>query len=395
MTTERSAKHRRDRLPGRRQRGYRIRPADGPLVHGILTTRPGAAFSGATARQRLPMAVEARLLPVRYRDPQPDRARRHGRDLPRHRRGARADGRGQGARRGATRRSRHPGALHARGLSRPPALRSTERRHDLRRRRVARTPVHRHGVPRRRLGRGRASRRARPPRPGARVARAGGARARRRSRRRDRPPRRQARATCSSTETEPARRRLRDRERGRDGLAHAHRHGARDRLVPLAGAGAGGARHTGERPLRARGGRVRAPHGRAAVQGRHRGGRSGGARQRPGAGDQRAAARPAAELDHVFARALAKRPEERYASAAELVAAVRDALHAGRADAGFAAPARSDLAPARVDPAGRDPARAPRRRARARRAARGGRRAAGARRDDRPHRHRARARRGR
>ena len=76
--------------------------------------------------------------------------------------------------------------------------------------------------------------------------------------------------------------------------AHAHRHGARDRLVPLTGAGAG-ERAT---PASDRYGLAVVAFellaGERPFKGRHRGGRSGGARQRSRAGDQRAAARPAA-----------------------------------------------------------------------------------------------------
>ena len=98
------------------------------------------------------------LLPPRYRDPDADRLRRHGRDLPSRGLRARTGRRDQGARRAVRARSVAPPTVHARGAGRGAALGRSEHGHDLRRRRVAGAAVHRHGVPGRRLARGPAAR---------------------------------------------------------------------------------------------------------------------------------------------------------------------------------------------------------------------------------------------
>ena len=103
----------------------------------------------------------------------------------------------------------------------------------------------------------------------------------------------------------------------------------------------------------------------------------GGGRTRQRAGPARSGASAACPRARPRLRARAREgPGGPRPVRAEFVAALRDALDAGESRTQvLAAAARGDLAPARVDPAGRDPARAPRRRARARCAARGGRRA--------------------
>ena len=195
---------------------------------------------------------------------------------------------------------------------------------------------------------------------------AGRGRARRRARKGRRPPRRQAREPPLRRRRSAAGRRLRDREGDRrhpgyDGAGDDPRHGR----LPRARAGSRPGDDGGERPLRARRRRLRAPYRRAAVRPRLGDRRGGRADPRPGAARLRTGPLAPAAVDPVFARALAKNPVHRYPSSAAFVdgAARGAARHSPAAGPAPAPPAQ--------EPAGRPRARRrrPLRRGRARRGA--------------------------
>ena len=160
----------------------------------------------------------------------------------------------------------------------------------------------------------------------ARLARAGRGGARRRARERDRPPRRQAGEPAARQRRARQGRRLRRRQRGRPRLAHRGGHRRRHRRLPGAGAGARRAGHARERPLRARGRRLRVLDGQAALRARVLDRRGAGARERPDPAGLGLNPELPPELDDALARGLAKEPEHRYDSPADLVHALRDAL---------------------------------------------------------------------
>ena len=85
---------------------------------------------------------------------------------------------------------------------------------------------------------------------------------------RDRPSRRQAGEPLARQRRSRQGRRLRRRERGRPRLLHRGRHGRRHGRIPRARAGSRRTGHAGERPLRARGRRLRAPDRQAPVRAR-------------------------------------------------------------------------------------------------------------------------------
>jgi hypothetical protein len=116
----------------------------------------------------------------------------------------------------------------------------------------------------------------------------------------------------------------------------------RHRRLPLARAGTGRAGNRGERPLQPRGGRVRAPRGRAALRLGLADG--GGARHATDAVPSISSVKRElpATLDPVFRRALAKDPAARYASAAAFVRDLRAALQWEEADAVWVLPTRSN-----------------------------------------------------
>ena len=287
------------------------------------------------------------------------RPRRHGRDLPRDRRGARPRGGGQGARRRATPRTPlrerfRREALAAARLSgnrnivtifdvdehdgRPmivmeysPAARSSER--------LARV--------------------ARAAGAGARLARGRGGGARRRARRRGRPPRREAgepaarrRAATSTSPTSGSRARRGSTRSRRRGRSSAPRATSRRSRRAASGATAASDRYAlavvawellaGTRPFEPTRRRPRRPRtSTTPVPSLH-------------------AANPSLprSLDAVFDRALAKDPRARYPSAAEFVGDLRRALHdeqrrdldrTRRAPRDAAAPASAPRAPRSVD----------------------------------------------
>ncbi len=118
--------------------------------------------------------------------------------------------------------------------------------------------------------------------------------------------------------------RLRNRERGRAALADADRHGARDGGLPLAGAGAWRARDSGQRSLLARGRGLRAADGRRPFE-------SESPTAEATAHVQAEVPSISPQLDPVFRRALAKDPQARFETAADFVAALREALEGGAA----------------------------------------------------------------
>ena len=225
----------------------------------------------------------------------PDRTRSDGRHLRRDRRGSRPKGRCQAARRALRARRRHQGAVQTRGPGRGAALGPARGRDDLRRRRVGGAAVHRHGAPRRRVARAAhpTGRRA-ASRAGARVARAGSDGSRRSARPRDRPSRRQAGEPAPERARRGAGGGFRDRERGRAPLADADRHGARHRRLPLARASSRSPLGPGERPLRARGRRLRAAQRPPALRARVDDRRGCGARQCADSVDRRVLQEPPA-----------------------------------------------------------------------------------------------------
>ena len=115
----------------------------------------------------------------------------------------------------------------------------------------------------------------------ARLARAGRCGARRGPRERSRPPRRQAGEPAPRQRRPRQGRRLRRRQRGRPRLAHRGGHRRRHGRLPRPGAGTRREGDAGERPLRARGRRLRAAHRHEALRARVLDRRGAGARERP------------------------------------------------------------------------------------------------------------------
>ncbi len=216
--------------------------------------------------------------------PRTDWSRGDGRGLRGDGLRARPAGRRQGPGRAVCRRRIVPEAFQAGGAGRRAALRTSARGHDLRRRRRA-TAVHRDGAGRQRDGCGPHRQRRRASRGGAALARADGGGTRRSARQGDRPSRRQARQSPARRQRGRARHRLRHRAcPGRLRRAHGNGHRARDRRLPLAGAGRWKGSVGGERHLLAGRRRVRAPVRRPAVPPEHadRGGRRTHPRSRAG-----------------------------------------------------------------------------------------------------------------
>ena len=117
-------------------------------------------------------------------------------------------------------------------------------------------------------------------RPRARLAWSNRGGARRRACKRSRPPRRQARQPAAGRRRPGQGRRLRRRERGRPRVVHGSGHRRRNRRIPRARAGARRDGDPGQRPLRARGRRLRAADRRPAVRAGVLDRRGDGARER-------------------------------------------------------------------------------------------------------------------
>ena len=134
----------------------------------------------------------------------------------------------------------------------------------------------------------------------ARLARPGGGLARRRPSKRRRPPRREAVEPPAGRTRRPSRRRLRDRHCGGARIDHARGHRPRHSGLPVAGAGSGPDRDCGDRPLCARGRRLRAPHRTTPVREGHPDGRGRRPSSRPGPARKPGQSRAAAERRQCF-----------------------------------------------------------------------------------------------
>ena len=192
--------------------------------------------------------------------------------------------------------------------ARPP-----EHRHAVRLLRVRRRAVHRDGVRQRRVA-ALAGRHARPP-AGAGRARGGAGRARPRGAARDRAPRPEARERAGHAPRQRQDRRLRDRARLQraEPAADRHRQGDGHAGVHGAGAGDGRADRAADRPVRARGDRLRAARGAPAVRVRQPDGRPLLPRPQAAAAAARLVPRPT--VRHWVGWLLEKAPADRPPSA--------------------------------------------------------------------------------
>ena len=269
------------------------------------------------------------------------RAGRYGRGLPRARRAARPPGRAEGARRAGRRGRGSASGCCASRASRPAS--TTQRRPDLRGGRAGRPPVHRDALRRRAAtsrrcsgARARSSPRARWRSPPDRGALDAAHRARPRAPRREaeqraaRPPGRPRALLPGRLRADPERHRARSDGRP----VHGDRRLRRARADPRR------AGRRPRRPVRPRLPDVRVPDRHRPVRARSDVAAIFAHLEEPvPRASERSAELPQA-LDPVLARGMAKDPEERFESCAELVAAVGEALGLGPA----AAPALCALA---------------------------------------------------
>ena len=216
--------------------------------------------------------------------------------------------------------TRRPRPLRARGSRGRRAL-ASEHLRALRLRRVGRPAVHGARVPAERV-----ARRPAAERPAARRRRDDAhrdrdrRRARARARARPRPPRPEAGERPLRQRGPRQDRRLRDRAHGRRRHAHRGGHGARHRVVHLAGAGRRAARGAGERRLLVRRDPLPDAHGAAPVRRDERDGARAHAPRRPAAVGRRVPPRRAARGSSVLpTAALAKDPAARPADGAALL----------------------------------------------------------------------------
>ena len=304
-TGGRPGRHAGRRLPGREERGgkaackhhseaaephnhahclhgnHRSRASRSPLA--TFTERFHRDSTGNLLRCSPRHACPDRHPPAPLPRRPPDRARRHGRDLLRHRQRARARGRAEGARGPLRREQAVTSALRTRGTRSRAPLGDTPHRHHLRRHRARRPPDHRHGVPVGGLAGGADRGHALPTCSGTALARRGRRRSRRGARRGRRAPRCEAGKPAARWARLTPCRRLRRRERGRTRFLHADGDDSRHGGLSLPGAGTGPACRSGERPLLPRSRRVGAAHGPTPVCRRLADDRGARARQRAGA----------------------------------------------------------------------------------------------------------------